>query len=113
MNDLSKADRRAAREIIEKGLQQEFTSGLNQFLAILTNWKENKTDNRETYHTLYQSVRDYDKHITRRYDNMKGSAYLFIIAGQLVDEAISTDDINTLSDDSKQVVLRIVDFANR
>jgi hypothetical protein len=108
--ELSKADKKAAREIIEKGLQNEFANGLNKFQTILNNWKENKIDNREAYQTLYRSVKNYDKHIARRYDNMKGSTYLLIIAGQLIDEAITVDDLNALSEEAQQHVLKIAEI---
>jgi len=112
MIELSKADKKASREIIEKGLQQEYINGLNKFQKILTNWKENKIDNREAYQTLYQKVKSYDKHIARRYDNVKGSTYLIIIAGQLVDEVITNDDINSLSEEARKHVLSMAEIAN-
>ena len=85
--ELSKADKKAAREIIEKGLQQEFANGLDRSYQILADWKAGNKGTRDTYHALYGHIRDYDKHIARRYDNMSGSKYLFIIAGQIIDEA--------------------------
>lgn len=112
MMELSKSDKKAAREIIEKGLQQEFANGLEKFQLILNNWKANKIDSREAYQTLYQNVKNYDKHIARRYDNMKGSTYLFIIAGQLIDGAITADDLNALSEEAQQLVLKIAEITN-
>src|SRR6266487_4485489 len=74
--ELTKKDKRIARELTEKGLQIEFQQGLQQFDAILQKWKNEQQDNRDAYHHLYKSVRDFDKHIARRYDNIKGSTYL-------------------------------------
>ncbi|MFA9391357.1 MAG: hypothetical protein ACERKD_16230 [Prolixibacteraceae bacterium] len=102
--ELSKKDKKAAREIIEKGLQQEFGNGLTEFLAILNKWKENETDNRETYHHIYKSISSFDKHIARRYDGITGSKYLFIIAGQLNEKVISENDLELFSDDVKNAV---------
>jgi len=57
-------------------------------------------------------VKNYDKHIARRYDNVKGSTYLLIIAGQLIDEAITVNELNDLSEEAQQQILRIVEIAN-
>jgi hypothetical protein len=106
--ELSKADKKAAREIIEKGLQQEFADGLNKAYSILGNWKTNRKNNRETYHALYAHIRDFDKQIARRYDNMTGSKYLFIIAGQIIDEAVDESDLINLSPEACNFINRIV-----
>jgi predicted transcriptional regulator len=91
--ELSKRDKRIARELIEKGLQKEFQQGLQQLDAILQKWKNEQQDNKDVYHQLYKSVHDFDKHIARRYDNMKGSTYLLILVAQLIDGLISEEDL--------------------
>ncbi len=113
MIELSKPDRRAAREIIEKGLQQEFARGLDQSYRILEDWKAGNKDNREAYQALYGHIRDYDKHIARRYDNMKGSTYLIIIAGQIIDEVVDESELQKLSPDAIEFVQRILSLGKR
>jgi hypothetical protein len=108
MIELSKADKRAALEIIEKGLQVEFAQGLNKSFQILEDWKAKKKCNKDAYQELYGHIRDYDKHIARRYDNMTGSKYLFIIAGQIIDEAVDESEIQKLSPDAREFVNRIL-----
>ena len=106
--ELSKADKKTAREIIEKGLQQEFANGLDRSYQILADWKAGNKNNRDAYHELYGHIRDYDKHIARRYDNMSGSKYLFIIAGQIIDEAVDESELQKLSPDARDFVNRIL-----
>ncbi|NII25332.1 hypothetical protein HB364_09580 [Pseudoflavitalea sp. X16] len=103
--ELSKKDKRIARELIEKGLQKEFQQGLQQFDAILQKWKNEQQDNRDTYHNLYKTVRDFDKHIARRYDNMRGSTYLMILAAQLADKLISEDELTEMNPDARNAVI--------
>lgn len=103
--ELSKKDKRIARELIQKGLQKEFQQGLQQFDAILQNWKNEQQDNKDTYHNLYKSVRDFDKHIAQRYDNMKGSTYLLILIAQLRDGLISEEDLVELNLDVRNTIL--------
>ncbi len=103
--ELSKKDKKIAREIIEKGLQKEFAKGLFSFDELLNKWKDAKLNNQEVYHQLYKKVKGFDKQIARRYDGMTGSKYLIIIMGQYADGLISDDDIAGLDDNIKNVIL--------
>jgi len=108
--ELSKKDKKTAREIIEAGLQKEFAKGLFDADAILDKWKNKSTTNQEAYHSLYKQIIGFDKHIARRYDDMKGSTYLFIIAAQLRDGIISENGLNEFSEEVRQAVIRIADM---
>ena len=103
--ELSKKDKKAAREVIEKGLQKEFARGLNDADTILQGWKNNQTDNRATYHRLYEMIVKFDKHIARRYNGMTGSRYLFIVAAQLADEVISLHELKDFSGEAQKAIL--------
>lgn len=98
--ELSKKNKKAARQIIESGLQNEFGNGLQKIDKVLQKWKEEKGDNRENYHVLFKTLSDFDKHIANRYDNMTGSKYLFIIASQLQDNIISEANLSELSEEA-------------
>ena len=78
--ELSKKDKKVAREVIEKGLQIEFANGLKKAEKVIENWKKNPGQNREAYHLLFSAIYDFDKHIARRYDRMTGSKYFYIAA---------------------------------
>lgn len=108
--DLSKKDKKAARAIIEKGLQAEYENSLRSCDAVLQQWKNKVTGNREAYMQLYETLFKCDKHIGRRYNHITGSRYLHIIAAQLYDEVISEDDLKELSDEAKQVVKNWADI---
>ncbi len=97
MEELSKKERKIARSIIEAGVQREFEKGLQSIDSILLNWKDKKTNNRESYHMVYKTLTDFDEHIAQRYDGMMGSKYLFIIAAQLNDGTITEDDLMEFS----------------
>jgi len=91
--ELSKSEKKIVREIIEIGLQREFAKGLTKADSILEGWKNHLKDNRESYHLLYKQITQFDKHIARRYDNMTGSNYLFVLAGQYAENVISETDL--------------------
>lgn len=92
---------------------KEFANGLNEFSKILKDWEEKKSDNRETYHTLYGSIKDFDKHIARLYDNMTGSHYLFIIIAQLQNGVIDDSDLAGLSEEARGEIKIVLSFDNK
>ncbi len=104
MIELTKREKKVARQVIEKGLQVELEQGLTSANAVLKQWKEKKLDNRDAYHLLYQTIRDFDKHIAWRYDDMRGSKYLPVIIGQLEDKVISEEDLEGFSDLVKEKI---------
>ena len=97
-----------ARAIIDKGLQKEFAKGLFDADSVLHDWKNNVRDARDTYHLLYKTIKEFDKHIAARYDSMSGSKYIFTIAGQLLDGVISEADLKELSEKPRQAILKLV-----
>ena len=107
MMELTKADKKAAREIIEIGLQKEFKAGLSDAASIIHEWENTSGDNRKYYHELYSKIANFDKHIARRYDGMTGSKYLFIIAAQVNEGFINENDLQILSEEVRAAIERI------
>jgi hypothetical protein len=106
--ELSKANKKAARQIIEIGLQNEFRNGLTIAAAVIKEWESKGGDNKEYYYSLYSKIKDFDKHIARRYDAMKSSDYLFIMAAQLREGFITESDLAHLSEDVRQQIQLII-----
>ena len=105
--NLSRQDKKVARAIIEKGLMREFAKGLADANFILHEWEKQVRDSRDSYHLLFKTIKEFDKHIARRYDAVTGSKYIFVIAGQLMDGIINEDDLSEFSDSAKQTILKI------
>ena len=103
--ELSKREKKIARELIEKGLQKEFAKALADSREILSGQLIEEVDNKGTYYLLYTHITDFDKHIARRYDGMRPSNYLLIIAAQLNEGFITENDLDSLPEEIKQDVL--------
>ncbi len=91
--ELTKSEKRIAREIIDRGLQKEVSDNLQIADKILNDWKEGTKKNMEAYHELYRHIAEFNLHIARRYDRMSGSNYLYIITAQLRDCVIHESDL--------------------
>ncbi len=111
--ELSKTDKKIARQIIEKGLQNEFAKSLSDADTILDLWKCKSINNRDAYQKLYKHIADFDKHIAGLYDRMTGSNYIFIIAAQLNNAVISEEDIIELSENTQQSIKLIADLSKQ
>lgn len=103
--ELSKKDKKIAREIIARGLNKELKRGLLEFEAILQEWRSTSGDNKEFYHKLYGSVYDFNKQIAWRYDYMPGSQYLLVLTGQLRDQLIDPSELDAIDPEARDAVL--------
>ncbi len=107
-NELTKSEKKLARVLIDKGLQQEYQNAIEGLNEVIEIWKEKKMDNRNAYLKIYKTLEEHNKHIAQRYDGMKGSMYLSTIASLLADELISTDDIKGFSEQNQSYLNRVL-----
>lgn len=107
--ELSKYQKKIARQIIEIGLQREYQNGIEKAEAVIEKWKSGKLDNRDAYLSIYKKLTAHDKHLALRYDNMSGSKYLMIISEQVADGIVSFDELGELDDQARQVIQNWLD----
>ena len=105
--DLTKSQKKLARQVIEIGLIREFESGIGNIDKVIQQWKDGKAETKETYYQIYKKLRKFDKQIARRYDGMTGSRYLFILAGQLADGVIKSEDLSEFDQEIRNKVIFI------
>jgi len=107
MIELTKTQKKVARELIDLGLQREcksFTDKITKF----TNSPEWKTGNsHEFYLKLYKKVISFDKHIADRYNDLTGSHYLMAVFGLFQDGVLTQEDIERFDIDVQNELLRI------
>lgn len=110
MEELSKSDKRVAREVISKGMHEEFRRGMESFYKLLETWRKTTNEDQLHYAELYGAVKDFDKQIARRYDGLRNSMLLNILSWQLRDGLIAETDLDSLSAETKA---RVVRWANQ
>lgn len=91
--DLTKSQKKIARRIMDKGLDNDYRRGLEKFSKIIEQWKGGNLNNKEAYMKLYSSVDRTDHTIGRRYNNKGGSRWVEVMVDQLVAGVISEEDI--------------------
>jgi len=106
--ELSKEDRKIVRELIDKGMTEEFKRGMENFDSLLQQWRSNPGDHREHYANLYGTIRDFNKHIAWQYDNMKGSHIVSVLEYQLSNDVLELSVLDVLSTEVKNELLETV-----
>lgn len=91
--ELSKSDKKNARDLIRKGMMVQFERGLHRADAILNDWKQGKGNHQEAYHALYKHIVDFDKGIAARYDNMPNHSLLFVLVQQVQEGLVPRQEL--------------------
>jgi hypothetical protein len=106
---LSKRDKKIAKACIDKGLEAEFREGMEDFEAIVRDWREGKfASDREAYHQLGKAIHMKDKAISSRYDRLSGSHWFMAVAAILTDGYITEDDVKDFSDETKSALNHVL-----
>jgi len=109
--DFSKADNNVARKLFEVALQRELKKEMQVFSEILDQWKtQQPEDNRDDYYKIFTAVKDFDKHIARRYDGLKNSWFFDTVMALLIDKIITTADLEDFSEEAKSEILKSLKF---
>lgn len=106
--ELSKADKKVARILVEKGLMAELANGLHKADKILQDWKSGKLDNKAAYQTLFKHLERFDEGIEQRYDNTPNNMILFVVVGLLNEGLIEAQELEAFSEDGKLWLERIL-----
>ncbi|MCW3127429.1 MAG: hypothetical protein JWO03_3087 [Bacteroidetes bacterium] len=110
--ELTKPEKKLARELVNKGLQQKYQNAIKELSQLIDEWKDEKLDNRGAYLKLYKAFSEHDKHIASRYDDMKGSKYFSTVASLLADELITQKDILGFNEENRNYLNRYAALIN-
>ncbi len=103
----SKEDNKVARKLFEVALQRELKKEMQAFSQILDQWKtQQPEDNKDDYYKIFTAVKDFDKHIARRYDGLRNSWFFDTVIAMLMDKTITTADLEDFSEEAKSEILR-------
>ena len=105
---LSKREKKIAKACIDKGLDAEFKEALELCGSVIDAWRAEKIpSNKEAYHQLFSGLKNKDKAIARRYDDLSGSRWLVTVAAQLHDGYLTKEDFNDFSEETKVALKRM------
>ena len=105
--ELSKSQKKIARKVMDKGLDNHYRNGLDSAEKLIQKWKTDKLDNKDAYMELFKKIESIDKHIAGIYNGKGGSRWVEVMAYQLADGVISTDDLNEFDVEVREVIMRV------
>jgi hypothetical protein len=106
MVELTKKEKKVARDIFAMSIEKEFESALHHADLILAKWKNNDASGRTVFHEIHLYLKNFLKHLQQRYDDLRSSDYLMTLAEILKDGYITEDVLKDFSDEALQVIGR-------
>ncbi|MDR2918801.1 MAG: hypothetical protein LBV72_05500 [Tannerella sp.] len=103
--ELSKSQKKIARELIENSLQMECARFLEEIEKSISNQGQECKSPHEAYLNLYKNVKSFDKHIAKRYDDLRGSRYFIVLVGLFLDNILTQEDLNRFDEDVREKLL--------
>ena len=103
MYELTKKEKKIARDIFSVSIEKEFDTALQNSDVIIARWKSDKAKAREVFHETHSYLNNFLKHLQRRYDDLRSSMYLITLAGILKDGYITVKEIKDFSDEAKEI----------
>lgn len=104
--ELSKSQKKIARTVMDKGLENHYFKGLKETGSIILNWQNGAfTNHKEAYMELYKCIEKNDKHIAWLYNDKGGSRWVEIMAGQLADGVITISDLKDFQPEVEDAII--------
>jgi len=104
--ELSKSQKKIARKVMDKGLDNHYTRALSDVKTIIKKWDSGEFEsNRDEYMKLFKTVDKNDYDIARIYNDKGGSRWVEVMAEQLQVGVISPEDLNEFDEDVRKTIL--------
>lgn len=103
--ELPKNQKKHARALIERALQRECESFLNETKAWMNQPETEETPHKQ-YLKLFDRVYKFDKHIVRTYDNMSGSRYYLTVFRLFYDDVLTEEDLSLFSEEVRDELIQ-------
>ena len=98
MIELTKQQKKIARNLINLGLQREcakFMQSTKDFM----NKNASAEDAHDAYLNLYKRIDNFDEHIAQRYDGISGGQYYITVYSLYFDGVLGDEDIREFDDE--------------
>ena len=92
--ELSKKQKKIARELIQLGHYRECKSFTDEIAQFTNSLEWATSDPQDICHKLYKKITSFDKHLLKRYGNMGSSHYFSIVYVLFYDGILTTEDIS-------------------
>lgn len=103
--ELTKAQKKVARELIDLGLERECQQFVDNIQNVVTKPLGKERPYHARYIEIYKMTERFDKHIAQRYDGLGGSRYFMTVARLYCDGFLSNEEIALLGEELVNKIL--------
>ena len=104
--ELSKPQKKIARKVMDKGLDNHYMKALTDVKSIIAKWEKGTFEStRDAYLKLYSTVDKNNDNIARIYDNKGGSRWVEVMGMQLSQGVITLEDISEFDENVKNAIM--------
>lgn len=108
--ELTKSQKKIARELIDYSLQKDCAGFLGEVEAFMNNRDREGKSPHKLYLDLFRKVDSFDSFVARRYDNVRGSTYFSTLVGLLIDKVLVEEDLAPFDEEMRQKLLYCADM---
>jgi hypothetical protein len=105
MFELSKSQKKAARILIDRGIDKECGQCLKRASDLLA--KEEALSNHEKYLKLYKLIEKFDKQLGFRYNNLGGSKYFMTVVALYMNNVLTDEDLSICDEEMLNEIKRV------
>ncbi|GHT78504.1 hypothetical protein FACS189464_2050 [Bacteroidia bacterium] len=107
--DFTKSQQRIARTLIETGLQRECENFIKKIGTFTQSANYQFGDPHKVYLELYKKVNSFDKHIARRYNDMRNSILYMTVLTLFYEKVLLPEDIAAFDKEVQNALIKYVE----
>jgi len=104
MEELTKPQKKKVRELIDRALEREFKEFLLSVRDLVAD-VETTNSLSDMYSKLYDSFKAFDKRLSMRYGDIRGSQYFNIILWLFIEKKLTLEDISEFDDEMRDGIV--------
>src|SRR6185312_412346 len=112
MYELTKKEKKRAREIFSISIEREFETALQNSEKIIVKEKNNIATSREIFHETRTYLNNFLKHLELRYDDLRSHDYLITLSEILKEGYVKEEELQDFSDEAKENIKRYISLSN-
>jgi hypothetical protein len=103
---LSNSQKKIARKVMDKGLDNHYKKALSDVKTIIQKWDNGGFEsNRDAYIKLFKTVDSNENNIARLYNDKGGSRWVELMSSQLNQGVITLEDISEFDEELQSTIL--------
>lgn len=106
--ELSKSQKKIARKVMDKGLDNHYRKALSDVKSIIEKWESGAFEsNKDAYMKLFKTVESNDNNLARTYNDTGGSRWVEVMSLQLRQGVITLEDLSEFDENVRNAIMML------